>query len=139
MLLQKTLSRPFLIDGIGAIITALMLGVILPAFQPVFGMPTEILHLLSGVASAFALYSLICHFFLKKNRSAFLRIIAMCNAVYCLITLGLMVGYREVITGWGIAYFVGEIAVVLLLVRLEWNTARAMRSEEGESITQPIH
>mgnify|MGYP006266252333 CR=1 FL=1 len=138
MLAQKTLSQPFLVDGIGAIITALMLGVILPHFQPTFGMPRDIMHFLSGIASAFALGSLIFHFFVKKNQGPLLRIVALCNTIYCMITLGLLINYREVVTGWGFAYFLGEIGVVLVLVRLEWNTARKLIATANTSISHSV-
>ena len=114
----------FLIDGIGALVSALALGVILPTFESAFGMPKRFLYLLSATAACFALYSLCCHRYAKGERAPLLRGIAIANTAYCLFTLGLLVIFREPLTGLGKLYFGGEIAVILCLVFVE---ARALR------------
>jgi len=121
----------FLIDGIGAIVTALLLSQVLARFEAIFGMPPQILYILASIAACFAVYSLACHFRVKENRSPFLKGIAVANTLYCIITLGLVIYLRESLTWLGITYFLAEIVVVMSVARLEFivinkSTSRAM-------------
>lgn len=122
MLQNISPKQLFLVDGIGAIVTALLLSQVLARFEAVFGMPSEILYLLAGIAACFAIYSITCHLVVKENWRAFLKGIAIANTIYCLITLGLIIYLKNSITWWGIAYFFGEIIIVMTLVRIEWKT-----------------
>ncbi len=119
----------FLLDGIGAIVTAFMLAVVLGNFQPIFGMPNEILYWLAGAAVCFAFYSFSCYLFLKGNWKPFLQVIAIANTAYCLMTLMLGIVHRECLTLLGAGYFVGEIIVVMTLVRFEWMKVNETNNE----------
>ncbi len=121
MLSNVSYKNVFLIDGIGAIITAIMLGIVLSSFQPYFGMPQEILYGLAAVAVAFAVYSLSCYLWVGSNWKPFLRGIAIANTSYCIITLSLIVVLWSSLTLLGKAYFIGEIALVMTLVKYEWD------------------
>ena len=120
--MQLSAKNIFLIDGIGATITGLSLSLLLTTFESFFGMPTEILHVLAALAFAFAVYSLLCYL-LKLRLRPFLYVIMLANVFYCLTTGILVVLNFESLTGFGIAYFAGEIIIVLGLVRLEYGIA----------------
>lgn len=122
MLHKLTVSQLFLIDGLGALLTALMLGLVLPRFEVFFGVPPALLYPLAGVGAAFAVYSLSCHRWAPRPR--LLLGIATANTLYCLVTLLLLGFLHQAITGWGVAYFVGEILLVLGLVWVEVTVAR---------------
>ena len=62
-----TIKKVFLLDGVGAIITGLMLSQVLARFVPLFGMPANLLFILSGLAFCFALYSLSCYLLVVEN------------------------------------------------------------------------
>ena len=112
----------FLVDGIGALISALMLGLVLTTWEPAFGMPSRILVPLALVAGVFAVYSLTCY---SMNRGpTFLLGIAVANTLYCGVTLTLVLALRESLTWLGVVYFVGEILVVSALVAAEFTVAR---------------
>ncbi len=113
----------FLLDGIGAIITSLLLSQVLGRFESIFGMPQDILYVLASIAVGFAIYSLSCHLWIKDHFSNYLKGIAIANKVYCTITLILIIFLRESLTWLGIAYFTGEILVVMGLVSIEWRIA----------------
>ncbi len=119
--IQTDLRKMFLIDGIGALVSAFLLGIILTMFQEYIGMPTWILTILSLIALLFAIYSLNCFFWVKQNQRFFLRIIACFNFSYCLITAGMLVIFRNQLTLLGFTYFLGEIIFILGLVFLEFN------------------
>ena len=120
MFANLTYKQLFLIDAIGAIITAFLLSQLLGNFVSVFGMPTDILYPLAGIAAFFALYSYACYLWVTKDWRLFLKGIATANTIYCLLTLGLVIYRWESLTWWGIAYFIGEIIVVMSLVSVEW-------------------
>lgn len=118
----RTVKRLFFIDGVGALITAAMLTGVLITFEPVFGMPTRILVPLSGVAAGFAIYSLTCA--VTGRGPGFLLAIAAANTLYCIVTLTLVALFRQSLTGLGVAYFVGEVLVVMSLVAVEIRAVR---------------
>jgi len=108
-----------LIDGLGAIVSAIFLGIVLVMLQEIVGMPTQILYTLSGLASLFAIYSLSCYFFVKDNWNPYLRFIAIVNMLYCILSLVLVYIYFSELTVLGLTYFILEKVIVLTLVWIE--------------------
>jgi hypothetical protein len=116
---KKNPGRIFILDGCGAIVSGTCLGIIIPMFQDSFGMPLQILHILALIALVFAIYSFTCYFLSGKNWKLFLRIIMTANALYCLLTAGLVIYYFPVLTLLGLTYFVLEIIVICLVIWFE--------------------
>ncbi len=110
----------FLFDGIGALLTALILGLVFTNFQEYIGMPREILIVLASVAVVFCIYSSSCFFFLKKNWKPFLKAIAIGNLLYCITTTVLILSLHPQLTILGLLYFIGEIIVIGVLVYFEF-------------------
>ncbi len=117
--MKITAKKLFLIDALGAITTALLLSQVLTRFESFFGMPKNYLIPLALAAAVFALYSFSCFLFAKAHQNNLLKIIAIINSIYCLITLSLIFLLFEQLTIWGIGYFLGEIIIVLILVQAE--------------------
>jgi hypothetical protein len=115
------IKRLFLIDGLGAFVTATFLFAIQRACHKWFGMPHMALTILSLIALSLCVYSMSCFFCVNKNWRPFLKAIAIANLLYCGLTLGLVVYYYPQLTIWGIGYFLFEIAVIGLLVFFEIN------------------
>ena len=121
-LLQQLIQHPkkmFLIDGIGALLSALGLLFILIPFETYFGMPAIVCQYLSFIAFAFTAFSLMRYFSDMNNWHTYLKVIATANSLYCLLTLGLVIKYVQSLSALGIAYFVGEMLIILAIVRLE--------------------
>jgi hypothetical protein len=94
-------------------------------------MPKDILFVLAGIAGCFAVYSIGCRLFVRENWEPYLKGIATANVLYCLTTLGLVLYLYESLTWLGLAYFLGEIAVVLALVTAEYGyPSKAGRKSE---------
>lgn len=112
----------FLIDGLGALLSAFMLGIVLVQFENT-GMPKNILYVLAFIPCVFAVYSFFN--FLKKpqNWQHYLRIIAISNLLYCCLIIGLMIYLYEKLTILGFLYFIGEIIVVVTLSMIELKAA----------------
>lgn len=127
LVLNKLTSNPqaiFLIDALGACLTAFLLAVVLARFEPYFGMPPKVLYGLSLAACLLAIYSFSCYFFKPKNWKIYLKIIAVVNLVYCCMTMGLVVFYWQQMTVLGLGYFGGEVLVIGGLVWMEWGMAK---------------
>jgi len=110
----------FLLDGSGAILTAVLLSQLLPRLRNLFAMPLSVLYTLSGLAALFALYSLLCAGRPSLHRAPYLRGIALANLLYCGLTSGLLLYFREQLTLYDLLYFTGEILVILVLVYIEF-------------------
>jgi hypothetical protein len=124
-------KRIFLVDGIGALVTAVLLSMVLMPFESFFGMPKSILFVLATMAFVFALYSILCFLFLQRNLKFFLKIILFANLTYCFISIGLVFYFFESLTHFGIAYFLGEILIIAVLIYFE---NKKIRSTKGTSI-----
>lgn len=109
----------FLLDGVGALVSGVFLGLVLPSLQPLVGMPVGALRALALVAVVFSVYSLSCFAFVDHGQPGWLRLLSTCNLIYCAVTLGLVVWYRDQLTLLGFLYFGAEAAIVVALVWLE--------------------
>ncbi len=111
----------FLIDGLGAFITASILFVFSRIFYKYIGIPPITLTYLSLIAAIFCLFSLAC-FFWVDNFQPFLTTISAANLLYCCLTIGLVYWYYESISKLGISYFLAEIIVICAIVFIEIKT-----------------
>lgn len=120
--LQQSPRKMLLIDGIGAVITSFMLGVVLVQFNDYIGMPLNVLYLLATVVLGFAIYSCSAYALAKSGHKTLLKIIFTGNASYCLCTSVLIVIYREQLSPLGIVYFIGEILIISGLLVIEYRS-----------------
>ena len=116
-------SNIFLIDGIGAVLSAGLL-VVLFQYETVFGMPKAVLKNLIPVGCVFAVYSLSCFALRPKRWRILLLIIAIANLLYCVITIVAVMQHFDSLTLWGRIYFIQELVVILVLVGVEWGLVR---------------
>ena len=121
--LSNNPRRLFLIDGLGATLTAVMIGLVLPSLPNLFDMPTHILSLLARPAIVFAAYSFTCFMLLPKNWRWLLKGIAVANSAYCILSSYYLMTVYTVLNWLDLAYFTREIIVVILLVSIEWKAA----------------
>lgn len=119
-----TLRRLFLLDAAGACLSAALLGLLLPRFQPLIGLPLQQLYWLALGACILAVYSGSCFLFAAFARPLQMRLLALFNGFYLLISLGVVLMYAGQMKPFGYLYFAGETALVLLLVATEWKASR---------------
>lgn len=132
-LIQTCLRSPrklFLMDGLGALVSAFLLGVVLVQLESIFGIPRSTLYVLAFVPCVFALYDFCCFFMLKNNESTFLMVIAIANMLYCILSIGFALHHYQSLTylGWG--YIIIEVAIVLAIAVIELQTARTLASRK---------
>jgi hypothetical protein len=119
------LSNPkkvFLIDAIGALLTALSLFGFIAQFNTYIGMPKNILQILSAGAFCLFIYSISCNLLIKSNFKSFLLIIIILNLTYTVISTALIIDFYNQLTVLGFTYFILEIVIILFVVYLEYKT-----------------
>ncbi len=116
----------FLIDGVGAGLSALML-LLLFYFESTFGMPKTALKVLIPIAFIFTIYSLSCYLLRPIQWRIFLKIIAVANLLYCCLTIVIVVQHADMLTIFGKIYFLMELIVIVMLVGVEWRLVRSRR------------
>jgi hypothetical protein len=112
-------KRIFLIDGLGALLSAILLIAVLARFEELIGIPQRTLYFLSGIASFFAVYSLACSFLVLERWRVFLKIIMLANIGYCLLTIGVLLYFSQSLTILGLVYFLAELSVIGILIWIE--------------------
>ncbi|MDY7396672.1 hypothetical protein UMM65_15590 [Aureibaculum sp. 2210JD6-5] len=122
MKIGKLIANPkklFLIDGLGAILSAFLLGVVLVKWKIYFGFPTSTLYFLASFPIIFALYDFYCY--LKGNdvQGQFLKGIGVMNLFYCCISIGFAFNHYRTITNLGWTYILIEVLIVASLAILE--------------------
>ena len=121
----------FILDGLGALVSAFLLGIVLVQCEATFGIPRETLYLLAIVPCVFMVYDMICYFFVKENISRYLKIIACLNIAYCGLSLVLVFQHSEQVLLLGWMYIIAEILIILLLAKWEWNISNSTNPAAG--------
>lgn len=112
-----------LVDGMGAMISAVSLGVVLPLVQNSVGVPTDILLFLSVLAVILACCSSLAYLFAGKWWNQALRMVACANLCYCFLTAGLLWFYSDEVKILGLIYFGCELFLVVGLAVWELRVA----------------
>lgn len=120
LITQLNPKKLFLIDFIGAIVSAISLGIILPKLQAYIGMPLNVLYLLAIIPVFFFIYSFYAYLYANTNWKPYLRFIAIANFLYCCLTFCLLIFYKNEVTFLGVGYFILEIIIVILLAFVEY-------------------
>ncbi len=121
-LLQKFETNPkflFLTDGVGAMVSAFLLGVILVRFEAIFGIPKSMLFLLAILPLFFAMFDFYAFKSAPDRYSRYFKVIASLNVAYCFLSIGLAFYHSEVVTYWGWGYIIGEVMIISVLIYLE--------------------
>lgn len=126
-------KKLFLIDSIGALLSAFLLGMVLANFENAFGIPKNVFYSLSAIACLFLLYSSTCFLFLKENWKPYLTIIAIGNLFYCCLTIGMLLYFYRTVTVLAWIYFIGEVTIIVALATLELKTASALGAAKPRS------
>ncbi len=117
-------KKLFLIDGVGAILSAVLLGIVLVALERVFGIPKSTLYFLAFLPCLFAVYDFYCYFKIDNNLASFIKLSAITNLIYCCLSIGLAIYHAEKITILGWTYILIEISIVGALSLFELKVAK---------------
>jgi len=117
-------KKLFQVDGFGAILSAVLLGIVLVKLERVFGIPKQTLYFLAFLPCLFAIYDFYCWNKIEKKIAIFLKGIAITNLLYCCLSIGLAFYHNKEITIWGWTYILIEIAIVSGLSLIELKVAK---------------
>ncbi|WP_407520715.1 hypothetical protein PDL71_10450 [Lacibacter sp. MH-610] len=127
-IISKLLHNPyqlFLVDGLGAILSATLLLLVVAPLETYFGMPSTIVVVLGIIACLLVICSMSCFLIKPRQWTLWMRIVAAANLLYACTTAVLLFLYAHQLTVLGFLYFVGEIIILCLLVILERKAAAA--------------
>jgi len=120
---QTNPKKLLLIDGVGAIVSAFLLGIVLVQLNDLVGIPIPTLYFLAFLPCLFAIFDLY-HYQKTNNQVATpLKIIATVNLLYCCLSIGLGIYHFETITFLGWVYVVVEVMIVVGIAVWELSVA----------------
>lgn len=121
--LAKNPKQLVFIDAMGALVSALGLGLIHHFFPEFFGLPKGYIPFLLLFSIAYFIVD-IWQWRTNKELFGYLRILAHLNAGYGLLTFGLILYFRTTISAYGAMYFLIESYLLILLAHLQWSIGK---------------
>lgn len=128
--LSKAPHKLFLIDGLGALLSASMLGGILVRFNDLVGMPTSILFFLAFFPIIYVVYDVYCYQTITSNLVQKIKGIVSLNILYCCISIVAVFWYKENLTTIGHFYFIAEILIIIVLIGVELKAVKLLKQIE---------
>ncbi|WP_408024430.1 hypothetical protein [Tenacibaculum sediminilitoris] len=119
-------KKLFLIDGLGAVLSAFLLGVILVNFESVIGIPPSTLYSLAIFPIIFTFYDFYCYQKAYNSLKPFLKGIAILNLLYCCFSIGLVFYHFKTITSVGWIYILIEVLIIITLSIIELTVAKRL-------------
>ena len=122
------LRRVLILDALGAALSVMLLGAVLPALEAYLGMPVSVLYGLALWALCCLLYDVGCLALADLARPHWLTGVILLNSAYWFLSGALAIHHRHALTALGVAYFVGELCVIAGIVALEVRVLRRLRA-----------
>lgn len=119
-------KKLLLIDGLGAVLSAFLLGVVLVNFESTIGVPSSTLYLLAVLPIFFAFYDIYCYQKTCNELQPFLKGIAILNLLYCCFSIGVAFYHFKTITSIGWIYILVEILIIIVLSTIELAVAKRL-------------
>jgi hypothetical protein len=108
----------FLIDGLGATLSAASTGLLLPLLYQWTGVPLHVSFPLAFLGLLFAAYSVSCFWFAKQPGPTLLIAIMGANLFYCVVSIAIIFSF-DGIKDWGRAFLFAEVLAVASVIGLE--------------------
>ena len=127
-IIQINIRNVFLIDAIGALLSFILSGFILPYFSSILGIEPIVFKSLAGIALAYIIYDLIIYVKFQVIRPWMIKMIIFLNLSYCAITAALIFLLPNVsVLGQGL--LLGESLVIILIVWFEYQILQRLKLE----------
>lgn len=110
-------NQLYLVDCLGAFLSAISLFVFSKFLNSYFGMPEGVLLNLSFIAIGLFFISFLCFIFVRSKR--FLGIIGIANGLYSILTSYLLLSNFQSLTLLGLGYIALEVIILIYLSTLE--------------------
>ena len=109
----------FLFDGIGAVLSFSLMFFLIAQFESFFGLPQKSAYFLAIFPVFYMIYSFYNHFRPSKYWRPNLKLIIIANILYCFISIGVFMYDVDLLSQYGIVYFILEVLVIIGVVVLE--------------------
>ncbi len=126
---MSSVKKLLILDAVGALISAFMLGVVLVRFQSVFGIPISALKILSSIPVGFMLYDLLALLSNSELQPRRLMTIGTLNILYCILSLTMAIWHRGSLSIYGWGYIIIEVIIVVALAVYELKVGRKFISK----------
>lgn len=121
LLILNQSKKVFLLDAIGAFFSAFLLFFIHEILNKDFyNLPNQIITFLYATAGIYMVYSFTCYMLVANKWKKFLSILIGLNLLYILMVVLVLLLFKEQITPLGLSYFLIEIGVISLIIRIEY-------------------
>ena len=114
----------FLVDALGAAVTAATHGLLLVRLDSILGIGSNLLRVLAGAALCIGCASLLIASVQPAMWWRWLRMLAVLNGAWVLLAWTLVLRMANAPTPLAWAYMIGESLLIAVIVLLEWRYAR---------------
>ena len=114
----------FLMDALGALLSAFLLRVVLVRLESLFGIPVPTLYFLASFPVAFAFFDGIVFLSKAAPVARYLKWLALFNLLYCLLSLTTAFYHSISVLGW--IYILVEVSIVASIAALELRVANLL-------------
>lgn len=122
--LNLTPQRLFLIDGLGALISAFLLGFVLTKLRGLLGIPINLLYFLTTFPTLFFFFDLYSYYKTSLKQKKLLKLIACANLFYCFLSLFTISNNFKTVTIYGASYILIEILIIIFLSLIELKVSK---------------
>ncbi|WP_299059094.1 hypothetical protein [uncultured Polaribacter sp.] len=128
----KNAKKLFFIDGVGAILSAFLLGFVLVKLESFFGIPPSALYILAIFPIFFAIFDFYSYQQKDENKiKLLLKGIAMMNLLYSLLSIILAIFHYQTITFLGWIYIIVEIIIIVVLAFFELKEVKKLNNQNS--------
>jgi hypothetical protein len=114
----------FLLDALGAFASLLLLFFLIVPNENFFGLSHSTAIYLSIPILGLLIFSTSCFFSKPQNWKLLMKFVVFGNLAYCLFTAIIILQNFKELTHLGVLYFLIEVMVIILIVRIEIATIR---------------
>ncbi|HUM52596.1 MAG TPA: hypothetical protein PK431_12310 [Chitinophagales bacterium] len=122
-------KKLFLIDCLGATLSASFLTIIYFNFQENIGLPKYAISYLIIIALCCAIYSFLCYLLIRSNWLKYISGVIIANLFYLIFTSAQVVFYYKQLKIYGWIYFCLDILVISLVIYIEWKIYKILKSK----------
>lgn len=124
-------KKIFVLDALGAFLSSFFLGIIQPMYHNLFGIPLHILHLLSAIPLAYFIFDLLVIAYIHHSKyHHYLKIIALLNTLYCLLSIIFAIYHARQIKLLGWLYIAIELLLILIIVNIEIKASNLLKEKK---------
>jgi len=117
------------LDFFGAVLTTVLLLWVVYPLSPIFGIIPAHIYGLASYAGAIVVLHLFNRISSAIRMRPFLIVLMIANVGYILFTIFFLIRNTDTLTFYGWIYFLAEMLIILVIIRLELKASQALSGE----------